>query len=148
MSSRTAAISTVLPRFLACEEAGITVTLPKPMTLGAKSEGQFGKQDFRYVAEENVYICPPGERLSPPFHERGTWAGSASLLDQHLPELPHQGAAAPPAKSDGSRVGSMSRFSRPFSAGSTSIRKKCASGVRRSSILSERSRPGWEQLTS
>jgi Transposase DDE domain len=47
---------------LACEEAGITVTLPKPMTSGAKSEGRFGKQDFRYVAEENVYICPAGER--------------------------------------------------------------------------------------
>ena len=48
---------------LACEEAGITVTLPKPMTSGAKSEGRFGKQDFRYVAEEDVYICPAGERL-------------------------------------------------------------------------------------
>jgi transposase len=49
---------------LACEEAGITVTLPKPMTSGAKSEGRFGKQDFRYVAEEDVYICPAGERLA------------------------------------------------------------------------------------
>ena len=49
---------------LACEEAGITVTLPEPMTSGAKSEGRFGKQDFRYVAEENVYICPAGERLT------------------------------------------------------------------------------------
>jgi transposase len=49
---------------LACEEAGITVTLPKPMTSGSKSEGRFGKQDFRYVAEENVYICPAGERLT------------------------------------------------------------------------------------
>ncbi|MHC2287718.1 transposase [Bradyrhizobium barranii subsp. barranii] len=29
---------------LACHEAGITVTLPKPMTSGAKSEGRFGKQ--------------------------------------------------------------------------------------------------------
>jgi hypothetical protein len=47
---------------LACEEAAIT--LPKPMTSGAKSEGRFGKQDFRYVAEENVYICPAGERLA------------------------------------------------------------------------------------
>jgi len=48
---------------LACEEAGITVTLPKPMTSGAKSEGRFGKQDFRYVAEADLYICPAGERL-------------------------------------------------------------------------------------
>ena len=49
---------------LACEEAGITVTLPKPMTSGAKAKGRFGKQDFRYLAGEDVYICPAGERLT------------------------------------------------------------------------------------
>jgi transposase len=48
---------------LACDQAGITVTLPKPMTSNAKAEGRFGKQDFRYVTEEDVYICPAGERL-------------------------------------------------------------------------------------
>jgi transposase len=49
---------------LACEEASITVTLPKPQTSDAKSEGRFGKQDFRYVAEEDIYICPAGEKLT------------------------------------------------------------------------------------
>jgi transposase len=49
---------------LACEEAGITVTLPKPMTSNSKAEGRFGKQDFRYLAEEDIYICPAGERLA------------------------------------------------------------------------------------
>ena len=49
---------------LACEQAEITVTLPKPMTSGAKADGRFGKQDFRYVAAEDVYICPAGERLT------------------------------------------------------------------------------------
>ena len=49
---------------LACEEAGITVTLPKPMTSNSKAEGRFGKQDFRYVAEADVYVCPAGERLA------------------------------------------------------------------------------------
>src|SRR5579864_4194507 len=49
---------------LACEEAGIAVTLPKPMTSNSKAEGRFGKQDFRYVAEEDVYICPAGEKLT------------------------------------------------------------------------------------
>src|ERR1035437_4086156 len=49
---------------LACENAGITVTLPKPMTSNSKAEGRFGMQDFRYVAEEDVYICPAGERLA------------------------------------------------------------------------------------
>jgi transposase len=36
---------------LACEESGVTVTLPKPMTSGAKSDGRFGKQDFRLSAD-------------------------------------------------------------------------------------------------
>src|ERR1700720_382472 len=49
---------------LACETAGITVTLPKPMTSGAKAKGRFGKQDFVYVAEDDVYLCPAGERLT------------------------------------------------------------------------------------
>jgi transposase len=49
---------------LACAEAGITVTLPKPMTSNSKAEGRFGKQDFRYLAEEDVYICPAGKRLT------------------------------------------------------------------------------------
>ena len=49
---------------LACEKAGITVTLPKPMTSNSKAEGRYGKQDFRYVAEEDVYVCPAGERLA------------------------------------------------------------------------------------
>jgi transposase len=49
---------------LECEKAGITVTLPKPMTSNAKAEGRFGKQDFRYVTEEDVYICPAEERLA------------------------------------------------------------------------------------
>jgi len=48
---------------LACDRAGITVTLPKPMTSWAKAQGRFGKQDFRYIADEDVYVCPAGERL-------------------------------------------------------------------------------------
>src|ERR1700756_4107079 len=51
------------PEILACHEAGITVTLPKPLTSGAKSEGRFGKQDFAYLPGEDAYRCPAGERL-------------------------------------------------------------------------------------
>ena len=49
---------------LACDQAGITVTLPKPMTSNSKAEGRFGKQDFRYEAEQDVYVCPAGEKLA------------------------------------------------------------------------------------
>src|SRR5262249_24724360 len=52
------------PEILACEQADITVTLPKPMTSGAKSDGRFGKQDFVYLPTEDVYRCPAGEKLT------------------------------------------------------------------------------------
>ncbi len=48
---------------LACDRDQITVTLPKPMTSTAKARGRFGKQDFRYLSHEDVYICPADERL-------------------------------------------------------------------------------------
>jgi hypothetical protein len=48
---------------LTCDQAGITVTLPKPITSGIKARGRFGKQDFVYLPEEDVYRCPAGERL-------------------------------------------------------------------------------------
>jgi hypothetical protein len=47
-----------------CEDAGISVTLPKPQTSSAKAEGRFGKQDFVYNAGDDSYRCPAGERLS------------------------------------------------------------------------------------
>ena len=48
---------------LACQQADITVTLPKPLRSGAKSQGRFGEQDFVYLPEQDVYRCPAGERL-------------------------------------------------------------------------------------
>jgi len=55
---------------LACDRAGITVALPKPMTSGAKAQGRFGKQDFRYLADEDAYLCPAGKRLNACFGHR------------------------------------------------------------------------------
>ena len=72
---------------LACEQAGITVTLPKPMTSGAKSEGRFGKQDFVYLPEEDVYRCPAGEKLTYLLHQRGERPEAAPLLDERVPDL-------------------------------------------------------------
>ncbi len=51
------------PEILACEQANVTVTLPKPQTSPARAKGLFAKADFRYVSGEDVYICPAGERL-------------------------------------------------------------------------------------
>ncbi len=48
---------------LACEEAGITTCLPKPRTSGNQARGQFSRDAFRYLPEEDAYACPAGERL-------------------------------------------------------------------------------------
>ena len=47
----------------ACDAAGITAYVPKPQTSGNRAKGQFGREAFRYVAEDNEYECPAGERL-------------------------------------------------------------------------------------
>jgi hypothetical protein len=47
---------------LACEKNGITTYLPKPQTSGNQAKGLFGKRDFRYIAEDDEYLCPAGER--------------------------------------------------------------------------------------
>lgn len=49
--------------FLACDNAGITAYVPKPMTSIAKADGRFGKDDFIYDGDNDEYRCPAGERL-------------------------------------------------------------------------------------
>lgn len=46
----------------ACEDAGIAVFVPKPMTSNAKANGRFDKTDFIYNAQGDEYQCPAGER--------------------------------------------------------------------------------------
>ena len=48
---------------LACDEAGITALVPKPLTSNSKAEGRFGKPDFIYVESDDEYRCPAGQRL-------------------------------------------------------------------------------------
>jgi transposase len=46
-----------------CEAAGASPYVPKPLTSGAKADGRFGKQDFVYEPDGDVYRCPAGQRL-------------------------------------------------------------------------------------
>jgi hypothetical protein len=50
------------PEIKTCTEAGITPLVPKPMTSNAKAEGRFNKTDFIYIAKDNEYQCPAGQR--------------------------------------------------------------------------------------
>ncbi|WP_217431904.1 IS1182 family transposase [Brevundimonas vesicularis] len=49
---------------LACEAMGVTPYVPKPLTSGAKAAGRFGKQDFVYLPDQDVYRCPAGALLA------------------------------------------------------------------------------------
>lgn len=48
---------------VACEAIGVTPYVPKPLTSGAKAEGRFGKPDFTYLPDQDVYRCPAGALL-------------------------------------------------------------------------------------
>ena len=47
----------------ACEQACIRAFVPKPLTSSSKADGRFGKQDFVYIAQDDEYRCPAGQRL-------------------------------------------------------------------------------------
>jgi hypothetical protein len=49
----------------ACEAAGITPYVPKPLRGSAVREGFFSKEVFRYEQNQDVFICPAGATLSP-----------------------------------------------------------------------------------
>lgn len=59
-------------QILECAQAGVTVMVPKPQTSNNRARGQFGKPDFRYVASEDIYICPADEALVFVSHKRET----------------------------------------------------------------------------
>jgi hypothetical protein len=122
---------------LACDEAGITVTLPKPQTSGAKSDGRFGKQDFVYLPEEDAYRCPAGEQLPYRFTSeedgkrlRRYW--TTACQDCSLKSHARQG------QSGGFHDGSMSICSTLCSSALMQTHKPCACVARRSSIRSAR----------
>jgi hypothetical protein len=56
-----------------CEQAGITTLVPKPLTSNSKAEGRFDKRDFVYIAQDDEYRCPAGQRAIKRFStvERG-----------------------------------------------------------------------------
>jgi len=46
----------------ACNDSGIAAYVSKSMTSNAKAEGRFDKSDFIYIARDDQYRCPAGQR--------------------------------------------------------------------------------------
>jgi hypothetical protein len=106
---------------VACEQAGVTVYLPKPITSGLNVKGRFGKQDFVYVAADDVYLCPAGERLIHHYTSeedgktlRRYWTNACQRCALK--------ANARQAKNDGSHVGSTKPSLRMCKRGSIETR--------------------------
>ncbi|MCX7324060.1 MAG: IS1182 family transposase, partial [Hyphomicrobiales bacterium] len=47
-----------------CEAAGIVPQVPKPQRGPAVHEGFFRKDEFRYLADQDAYVCPGGQVLA------------------------------------------------------------------------------------
>jgi transposase len=48
----------------ACEEAGITTYVPNSSTSPNKALGKFDRSVFRYIASDDEYECPAGQRMA------------------------------------------------------------------------------------
>jgi hypothetical protein len=65
--------------------------VPKPHTSNAAAHGRFDRADFTYLANEDAYVCPAGERLTYRFTntEAGKtlhsyWTDACGSCDQRL----------------------------------------------------------------
>jgi len=46
----------------ACDDAGIAALVPKTQTSNARADGRFDRADFIYIARDDQYLCPAGQR--------------------------------------------------------------------------------------
>ena len=75
---------------LASEEAGIAVTLPKPMTSNAKAkDASASRTSAMWLMRTFTFVLQP-RSAHLPLYDRGKQIGVAPLLDQRLPELCNQ----------------------------------------------------------
>ncbi len=132
---------------LACEAAGVTPIVPKPLTSGAKADGRFGKQDFVYDPGEDAYRCPAGETL--------TWRYSnvEEGLKLHCCWTTKCAACALKSKGTPSKERRVKRWEHEAVLDAMQERLDRAPRTMRvrrrpQNIRSEPSRPGWARPTS
>jgi transposase len=122
--------------------------VPKPLTSGAKADGRFGKQDFVYLAEENAYLCPAGQKL--PWHMTNVENG---LTLHRYWDLASCRACDLKARCKTSLNRRITRWEHEAVLDAMQRRldrepAPCASAAKPSSMCSGPSRPGWAQPTS
>src|SRR3989442_14068981 len=119
---------------LACDKAGIAITLPKPMTSGIEARGRFGKRDFVYLSDEDAYRCPAGEKLKYYYTNEENGQKLRRYWTNACRHCALKQRCTPPACNGASRAGSMRMYWRPYRSASTKTRRPCGSVARRSNI--------------
>ena len=133
---------------LACEQAGVAVTLPKPQTSGAKSAGRFGKPDFVYLAKDDVYRCPAGEKLAHHFTADEDGQKMRIYLTKSVPHLPAQGSVHNVQRAPYQTLGTRTRRrGRADAARSESASHACAPRNRRASVRHAEDADGCDALS-
>ena len=80
----------------ATNSGGTMLAGPVTNSATAVSNGLFRKEEFRYDAGSDIYLCPSGQRLEPRYHSEVKGACSGQLLQPRgLPYLPAQTALHP-----------------------------------------------------
>jgi hypothetical protein len=123
---------------LACDKAGIAVTLPKPMTSGLEARGRFGKQDFVYLSDQDAYRCPTGEKLT--YHYTNEEAGQPlrRYWTNACRDCALKASCTTGKERRITRSGSMSTCWKWCRGASTTILRPCGSGGKQSNIRSAR----------
>ncbi len=133
---------------LACEQAGVAVTLPKPQTSGAKSAGRFGKPDFVYLAKDDVYRCPAGEKLAHHFTADEDGQKVRILGDEGVPHRPAHGSLHDGQRAPHQTMGTRTRRrSRAGAARSEPASHACAPRNRRASVRHAEDADGGDALS-
>lgn len=133
---------------LACEKAGITAFVPKPLTSGSKADGRFGKQDFVYIAQDDQYRCPAGQRLI----KHMTTVEDGMALGVYwcsvCPACPMKEQCTTGKERRERGDGSTRRLSMRCKRDSIATLTRCGCAGKRPNIRMGRSKRGWERRTS
>jgi hypothetical protein len=85
------------PEIKACDDAGIAALVPKSQTSSAKADGRFDRADFIYIAAEDQYQCPAGQRAIYRFSsvERGNPMKLRTYWSSACPRCPIKSQCTP-----------------------------------------------------
>ena len=110
---------------LACEQSGITVTLPKPMTSGAKASGRFGNRTL-LICQTRMFIAARPVRNSNIIIPTRKTARSCATIGRTLAKPVHSNRSARRARNAVSSDGCTRTSLNALRRGSTRIQTRCA----------------------